>query len=79
MFKAVAVLVLPGVAAVWKCSESFVEEFTSETCTLPFVPQSGCRQMSIRLFRESDCAVHSFFLISAITASAGRLCLPLAS
>lgn len=62
-----------------KRSEGFVEEFGSETCTLLFVPRSGCRQVSIRLFRESDRAIHSFFLISAMTSSAGRLCRPLAS
>ena len=63
----------------WKSGESFVEEFPSEIWTLPFVPRGGCRQMSIRLFRESDLAIHSFFLISAITSSAGRLWYPLAS
>lgn len=62
-----------------KSSESFVEEFASETCTLPLVPQGGSRQMLIRLFRESDRAIHSFFLISAMTSSAGRLCRPPAS
>lgn len=54
-------------------TERLIEEFASETWALPLVPASGFFQVSIRLFRESDRSIHSFFLISAITSSAGRL------
>ena len=80
----VAVAVNNGIAQrmldeTLECSECFVEELVSETCALLFVPRGSCRQMSIRLFRESEGSRHSFFLISAITSSAGRPGLPSAS
>ena len=56
-----------------ECSHRFGEKFVPETCALLLVPRCRRSEVSSRLFRESDCVSHSFFLMSAITSSAGRL------
>jgi hypothetical protein len=59
--------------------ERLGEEVMPQAGALILVPLSSFHQIPIRLFPESDGAIHSFFLISAITSSARRPGLPSAS